>query len=218
VIAERAAILEYDAGMLRAEAEAQAIDEACEEHAAVDRLPSGILSELIRAARWRRHPELVSLLEPLGVVNARSPIWGIGRVVVEGEAFLPAAPGEIGHSALIVPAFDCHGLADLVAQGLLSGRLARRLGVAVLLGLEQVEIARETGEPLLVFDTPLAWLRGSTRGSVIVDWREAGFELDGVRTIYCKRSIAPRVHDITRRCWPVPKIFIPGSTEQRHVA
>ena len=83
-------------------------------------------------------------------------------------------------SAVIVPAFDGCGLADLVAEDLQSRRLLRRLGVANLLGVDQVELARETEQPLLIFDSALSWLRGHTLGAVIVDWSAAGYELEGV--------------------------------------
>ena len=71
-------------------------------------------------------------------------------------------------------------------------------------------MARETHQPLLIFNSALSWLRGHTRGAVIVDWATAGRELDGVAEILCHPSIASRLHAATRRCWPRPIIAIPG--------
>ena len=65
-----------------------------------------------------------------------------------------------------------------------------RLGVAVLLGADEVFRARETKAPFYVFDDALRWLRGHTRGAVIVDWERAAGEIEGVEQI-CSASRRP---------------------------
>ena len=76
-IAERAAILEYDCGLPRAEAEAQALREMCEQASDA----SGILGELVKAERYRLHPDLASVLGDLGLSDVRGPAWGFDHVV-----------------------------------------------------------------------------------------------------------------------------------------
>ena len=197
-IAERAAILELDGEMPRADAERAAIGEHLERSYASDVQLDGILGELIRAGRSAIHPDLRSLLDALGLLTPRTPIWGFAHVVPDGDGYRPASQDEFGRAAVIVPAFDRCRLADLVAEDLQSRRLLSRLGVTNLLGVDQVEMARETGQPLLIFDSALSWLRGHTLGAVIVDWYAVGHELDGVTEILCHPSIAPRL----ARCDP----------------
>jgi len=47
--------------------------------------------------------------------------------------------------------------------------LRRRM--AVILGMEAVETADYMREPLLLFDTPLDWLKAGKRGAVVLDWK-----------------------------------------------
>ena len=107
-------------------------------------------------------------------------------------------------------------LVDLVAQGLNSGKMLPRLGSAVLLGVDEVQSARDADRPLIVFSNALSWLRGHTRGVVVVNWQEAGRELEGVETLLCRNDLAGRLHEATRRCWPVPTIAVAGGL--RHAA
>jgi hypothetical protein len=209
-IAERAEVLEHDNGLSRRDAEATAITEYLNEWRAGDLRVDGVLGELILAGRSAMHPDLRPVLEDLGLLNARTPMWGFAHIVPNGDGYCPASPDEFGRAAVIVPTFDGCGLADLVAEDLQSRRLLRRLGVANLLGVDQVEMAREAHQPLLIFNSTLSWLRGHTLGAVIVDWDAAGYELDGVAEILCHPSIAPRLHAATRRCWPRPVIGVPG--------
>jgi hypothetical protein len=115
-----------------------------------------------------------------------------------------------------VPAVEQGILTDLVAELFSSRRRLPRLGTARLLGADEVESARSTNERLLVFDSAFNWLKGHCLGAVILDWKHAGYDLDGVRTICCKASVAPLVHAATRRCWPPPEIFVPYPTGERH--
>ena len=85
-----------------------------------------------------------------------------------------------------------------------------------MLGIDEVAIARETGEPLFVFDDVGCWIRGSTFGAVIVDWKSARAELNGVSRMRCSRDLAPKLYEATRECWPAPAIEVPEQV--RHAA
>jgi hypothetical protein len=93
-----------------------------------------------------------------------------------------------------------------------------RLGVAAVVGLEEIERARETEAPLLVFDDTIRWLRGNTRGAVIVDWDRAARDIEGVKVVMCSASLTTRLRDATRRCWPRPTIAFAQSEAMRHAA
>jgi hypothetical protein len=208
--AERAAILEYDHGMTRADAEAQALQEIRDHR--LDAGVPGILSELARADRRRRHPDDLGL-------HWSIPSYGYGHVVADGETYRPALDDEPAHAALIVPAVEDGGVVDLVACTVLPQRMRSRLGVAAVVGLEEIELARETEAPLLVFDNTIRWLLcGNAHGAVIVDWKRAIGELEGVKVIMCSISMATRLHDATRRCWPRPTIAFAQSEKMRHAA
>lgn len=217
-IAERAAILEYDNGMSRANAEAQAVREIYDRLMADGRIRlSGVLAGLIRAARQRYHPSIAPEVEAQGLDHARVA-WGFDWVVPDGETYRPADGGEAARAAVILPAIEDGGIVDLVAQGLNSGSLLTRLGAASVIGADEIERARSTEQPLYIFASPLAWLRGGGRGAVVVDWRNVGRELEGVQTIICSESIAARLHAGTRKCFPLPAITIPSVWEARLAA
>ena len=71
----RAAILEHDGGLSRADAELQALWEICTLKLAAG-FP-GILSELAQADRRRMHPDLAPVLAALGLANVRGPAWDL---------------------------------------------------------------------------------------------------------------------------------------------
>ena len=91
---------------------------------------------------------------------------------------------EDGLAAVIVPAYDCipgnldanaerhiEELRDLVAVDLgHPDRFSRRRGEALVLGAAYLEIARQEGEPVPVFKTPVSWLRAGGAGIAILDW------------------------------------------------
>jgi hypothetical protein len=217
---ERAAILEYDNGLTRDEAEAQAVRELVDRLQEGTRPQTGIVAELAGADRRRSHPDLAEVLVALGLADVHAPAWGFDAVVPEGDTYRPARSDEGGHQAVIVPAVrsatEDGGVVDLVAQGLKSGRMLSRLGAAALLGSDEIERARQSEDPLIVFNNPLSWLRGHTRGVVIINWQEAGRELEGVETLLCRKDLAERLHEVTRHCWPVPTVAVAGGL--RHAA
>jgi len=213
---ERAAILEYDGGLSRADAEAQALREFLDLKLAAG-YPGIIPGELIKADQWRRHPDIAPVAADLGLANVHGPAWGFGHVAADGETYRPALDGETAHAAFVVPAVEDGGVVDLVACTVSPRRMRSRLGVAAVVGLEEIERARETEAPLLVFDDTLRWLRGNTLGAVVVDWDRAAGDIEGVKVIMCSASLATRLRDATRRCWPRPTIaFAPE--KMRHAA
>jgi len=215
---ERAAILEHDAGLPRTEAEKQALAEIYDRLAAHGPRTAGILGELVDADRRRQHPELAPLWASLGLNSVRAPNWGVGWVEPEGSGYRPTAEGEVGRSALIVPAFEYGSLVDLIAFGLASRRMRSRLGVVSILGIEEVERARESGAPLLIFESVVGWLKGHRLGAVIVDWADAAHELDGVSAVLCSPNIAGQLHSVVERLWHPPTIAVLESKEMRHAA
>jgi hypothetical protein len=215
-VIERAAVLEHDAGLPRNQAEAQAIREYLDGRLIIE--IEGLVGELIRAHRWLWHSELRLVLGAMGLLTSRAPIWGIDWVEPEGESYHPAAGGEMGRSAFIFPCFDEDGLADLVAESLETGHLLRRYCFARVLGAKAIEEARKFDEPLFVFHRPSSWLRGHCLGAVVLDWEQIGREFNGVRKIFCHLSLASRLHEATRRCWPRPTVALPAANEARHAA
>ena len=177
---------------------------------------TGIVAELAGADRRRSHPDLAEVLVALGLADVRAPAWGFGAVVPEDDTYRPAGSDEAGHQAAIVPATEDGVVVDLVAQGLNSGRMLSRLGAATVIGSDEIERARQSDDALIVFNNALSWLRGHTRGVVVLNWQEAGRELEGVETLFCRKDLAERLHEATRHCWPVPTIAV--AEELRHAA
>jgi hypothetical protein len=215
---ERAAVLEFDGGLGRAEAEQRALADIYHELLGCRGRAHGILDELIRADARRQAPALQEALQALGLAGVRAPLWGFGHVVAEQDTWRPAGDKEPGMAALIVPACEEGAIVDLVAQRLGDGRVLCRLGAVDLLGWDELQIARDSGGPLLVYRDVLTWLRAHGRGTVILDWARAHRHLDGLGTLLCSERSAPLLHRATRRCRPVPTIGILRPREARHAA
>jgi hypothetical protein len=79
-----------------------------------------------------------------------------------------------GHVAgVIIPVRDeCGDLVDLAAWNVDGGSLALWRGAASMLGAENI-FAPRLGDPLLVHETPLDWLRAGRRGVYIIDPQRA---------------------------------------------
>jgi hypothetical protein len=208
-IAERAAILEHDGGLLRKDAEAMAVGEYVDARHAAGLQIDGLLGELASADRSRQDSRVEPLLRALGLRSVRAPAWGLGWVVPEGGTYRPASSSESGSASFIVPCFEDSDLVDLVAEGLASGRMLPRTGAATFIGRDAIQAAKESKEPLLVFHRASAWVRGNGLGIVPIDWENIGFELEGVGRLACNTSIAARLFEATKRCWPRPTIAVP---------
>jgi hypothetical protein len=207
---ERAALLEFSGGMTRHEAERQAAREIADSLQHLPR-PPGILGELIAAASRCWHPEIRPALADAGLLGS-GPLRGLGYIVPDGPMYRPAAHGENGTSAIIVPSVRDGDLVDLVAQDLRQGgRLHSRLDVAEVIGADEIDRSRRHGFPLWVTRDVVGWLRRGARGIVVVRWECAGAALDGVRAILAPVDLAHRLHAATRRCWPRPLIAVPKS-------
>ena len=218
---ERAAIIEFDGGLSRADAESQTIAERVDRR--LPELPD-IMGEparkLVRVDRRRRqHSDLAPVQADLGLVNARY-LYGFDHVVADGDdTYRRAMNGEPAHAALIVPAVEDGGVVDHVACTLAAPhRMRTRYNAAAIVGFDEVERARETDAPLLVFDHTIRWLYARSRGVVIVDWNRAAREFEGVKIILCAELQANRLHDATRRCWPRPTIAYADAEAMRHAA
>lgn len=210
--AERAAILEFDCGLSRAEAEAQALREMCDQLPIP--APQGVLGELVEADRWRR----ALPADAAGLVTSARLPWGFGWVVMEGDQYRPADRDEPATAAFVVPAIADGAMVDLAAQSLALCGIKSRLGAAEVVGAAEVEEARESGEPLYVSASLPQWLRGGCRGCVIVDWRRAAHALDGVRIFLCAEAAAPRLRELTRNFFPAPLVAVPAQKDNRHAA
>lgn len=216
---ERAALLEFNAGMSRADAERQALAELGDRlRSNPNRQSRGILGELIAADARRQRPDLAPVLSALGLIDRRAPAWGVGHIIPDGRCYRPADPSEASAAAVIAPATEDGTLSDLVAQDLETGRLRSRLDVAALVGLDEVEAAKTRGVPLVVFRNLTQWLRGDCRGAVVISWRRAGDALDSVPAILSTSDLAPRLYNATSRCWPRPVIAVPKARSARHAA
>jgi hypothetical protein len=205
---EYAAIIEFDHRMSRADAEALAVAKLYDDLQACP--PLGIIAELARAAHVRHCPQLRDCLQACGLVDVRGPAWGFDWCVFDGSTYRPDDPDEPRRSCLIVPSTEDGALVDLVAMDLADRRMTTRLGVAGVVGADAIDCARQTQKPLFIFDDPTAWLRGCTRGAIVVDWMRASYFLDGIKLLKCSRALAPRLYAATRTCGPVPKILIPA--------
>lgn len=218
-LAERAAILQFDNGLSREAADQQALDEYLA-RTGLDALPlPGIYGELDRAAKRRNEPLFQDVSGRLKLDRTAVDPWGWAYVKVKGPVYRPAPSDPEGHVAIIAPCFDlCGDLIDLVAHGLRTGRQATRLGAAEILGLEAVEIAKETGGPLFVYRDAYMWLVGHGLGAVVLDWVSVPDTLSGVATMLCHRDTAPTLYAATRDCWPIPEIAVYTPKEARNAA
>jgi hypothetical protein len=90
---ERAAVVEFDNGMSRAEAEKQAIEEVLER--GPQPLP-GILWELVDASRRRLHPDIDRELGALGLTGGRALVVDRHAVVCVGRGRPMAERADTG--------------------------------------------------------------------------------------------------------------------------
>lgn len=218
-LAERAAILQFDNGLSREAADSQALDEYLA-RTGLDALPlPGIYGEIDRAAKRRQEPLFQDVNRRLKLDRTTVDPWGWDYVRVDGSVYRPAPSDDKGHVAIIAPCFDLYGdLADLVAHGIQTGRQVTRLGAAEILGLEAVEVAKETGGTLFVYRDAYMWLVGHGCGAVVLDWVSVPDTLSGVATMLCHRDTAPKLYAATRDCWPIPEIAVYAPKEARFVA
>jgi hypothetical protein len=207
LFAERAAIVEFEGGLSRAEAEAQAIRELYD---ALQANPAdGMIAELARASHQRWNPALAPILQALGLDAVHAPEWGFDHVVWGDGTYWPAGRDEQGKAAFICPAIENGNIADLVATRLDGKRTASRYGVANILGFDEIERAYSERRRLLVFNDARTWLRGSGLGVVVVDWTRIADAFDGLPALLCSsKAMAERLDRATAQYLRQPVIDI----------
>jgi hypothetical protein len=141
--------------------------------------------------RYRRRLAELGLIAPanrIGLVGLHGIVdigHGQYQPDPDGEAavIIPVWDGPIAAANVILD--DPERLIDLVAWRPKAGpELLTRCGIAPMLGIEALSMARIAGEPLRVFRDPAGWARagGGDVGVVVIDWsRDIG--LLGLRTI-----------------------------------
>jgi len=101
---------------------------------------------------------------------------------------------------------------DIVAWQAKTGRVARWLCRAALLGEDQLFAPREA-EGLRVFETPLDWLRERRAGVVVLDRRTAAPVLrDAAPLLAANFEHGKKLQDMLRV--PPPRILVPSSASQ----
>ncbi len=137
----------------------------------------GVFDELFALAPLRQQQldwfkrqgvPLLALADPLALRVAEVVFTAGNRF--EFTSYRPADDAVL---AAIIPAFDADGdLVDLVAWRPQSGAVGTWLGRASLLGEDHLDAPR-LGEPLVVHDGVLDWMRAGREGVVVVDSRRA---------------------------------------------
>lgn len=193
---ERAGIVEFESGVPRADAEAQAIRELYDVLRAEP--ADGMIAELAKACRLLWAPGLAPILRALGLDAVRAPAWGFDHVVWGNGTYRPAGPDVQGEAAFICLAIENGIVADLVATRLDGKLTASRCGVARILGVDEIERAYREGRSLLVFNDARSWLRGNRLGVVVVDWARIADAFDGLSALLCgSQAIAERLDRVT---------------------
>ena len=180
---------------------------------------TNVLQEFV-TANSRLNPKHFENLTNLGVPNS---VWH-GGISLVGVAFVDTAdvnrywPLERGNPHYVCPigeggtVGEWWSIDDLVAfKPSEPDKWRLRLGVGTLLGLDWPEWCRLHEEPLRLFSNPLEWLRGSGRGSCIVDWSiNLPLHLGNVSSVICDSvELASRVTAAFTEVGPTPEIRLP---------
>lgn len=167
---------------------------------------SPLFRELLAAHRMAQQPELADALQACGLQIDTGPAWGVAFVDIDAHNY---APAEGGKPAIICPVFEDGRLLDLVATGLGTRSTRTRLGIAMVLGRERLDHAQQTETAARLFPDPIEWLRNGCRGSVVIDWRAARYELADLPGIACEGELlAKRVDHALRQPVRVPQLFV----------
>ena len=159
----------------------------------------------------------LDLLRSLGVAAAGLEACGgmIGLTTIEADAKARLfQPFPTGPEALIVPVAVLGDVViDLLALPVRQPETwYRRTGHAPILGEEAAERADFMGEPLEVFATPLAWLRGGGSSVVVLDWRASlSLYLGGVDKLLVEDdALGHRLKQALQRDVELPDIRVSG--------
>ena len=171
-----------------------------------------LLSELLRAYRTARTPDLFRALAACGLRMSRGIVWGVDFVAIDRHHYAPE-PG--GKPAVVIPHFVDGRLLDLVAVGLHERSAWTRLGICAALGEEALDNARYWKNTVRLHRDPIEWLRNDRTGAAIVDWRAARHALFDVPAIACDAATAMRIERAMRVPTHTPLLAI--DHEQRRL-
>ena len=138
-------------------------------------------SELADAQHLAHHPLLAAAVDTLNLRIDATP-WGVATVEMYGETYQPRKAGAL---AFIVAAEADYVPFDLVACRLSDRKMATRMGLAAVLGEDDIELALDHGVPLPLFRDALHWANGGFRGATVVDWNRARDFLIDLPRIRC---------------------------------
>lgn len=170
-------------------------------------------------------------LDRLCAIGAARALFSLGQYslsfgVVEAERIAPDryAPHPLGTGLgkphIVMPVFEKYRLIDLVAwQTTAPAHWLRRIGEGWALDADDIDILDRRGRgPLLLHPNPLAWLRGGTRGSVVLDWTSPKAErLRWHDEVCCETApLAAMLHCRLTHAVRLPEITI--APEPSHVA
>lgn len=84
-------------------------------------------------------------------------------------------------------------------------------GDGMVLGRCGMDRASYFGEPLMVHECPLDWLKAGRRGIVVLDWQQYWpLHLSGVPALLCpNEDFEPRLRGNMQRPFPIPPILVP---------
>lgn len=144
--------------------------------------------------------------------------WGIARASPGKDGLYE--PGE-GEQHLVLPIAIDHVVVDLVAfRSATPDVWALRSGLGWALGVERGLERYTWGEPVILYETPLDWLRADKLGLCVLDWTAP--ELRYLRTLPEIECASERLAAVLRRHLRrdphFPNITVAASTEAQRRA
>lgn len=149
------------------------------EHTLRDEEPQSawLAAEFLSAVEAADRPAAVRRLRDLGIglIDIMREYVGVARVTTQPDGtFVPDPEGDphiITLAAVALPHMGWGEVFDLVAFKSTAPHVWwRRIGQADTLGDDAIEYAACTRKPLVLHETPLAWLRAGAEGAVVLDW------------------------------------------------
>ena len=151
------------------------------------------------------------------IYKTNGAIIGVGRIETS-TSYFEFNPG--GRPAIVLAALWMYErtlyeealetIGDLVAwHPAEPDKWYMRRGVAAVLNPEAIERAVHFGEPLPLWETPLAWLQNGMAGCVVLDWQaDLTFHFGNVRQINCQsRRLAGQIDTALRQQHQMPEIL-----------
>lgn len=120
-----------------------------------------------------------------------------------------------GDRAIVMPTFTPSGvLVDLVAFRPETPRSFWTMaGAGLMLGHDSLERAEFFGEPLMVYESPFAWLQGGGDGIVILDWTHywPAYLAGVVALQFEDRAFGRRAEALLQKPILLPPILVPAA-------